>query len=49
MGEQLENSDDWAIRVYIKAFVFWLWLGCIMMATGGLIAMLDKRYRKVRV
>ena len=49
MGEQLEGTNDWAIRVYIKAFVFWLWLGCIMMAAGGLIAMLDKRYRKITV
>ncbi len=49
MGEQLEGTNDWAIRVYIKAFVFWLWMGCIMMAAGGLIAMLDKRYRKITV
>ena len=46
MGEQLPESSDWAIRVYIKAFVFWLWLGSILMALGGLTAMLDKRYRK---
>ena len=45
MGEKLPENDDWAVRVYIKSFVFWLWLGSIMMALGALISILDKRYR----
>jgi len=45
MGEQLPDSTDWAVRVYIKSFVMWLWLGGLMMAFGALISILDKRYR----
>jgi cytochrome c-type biogenesis protein CcmF len=46
MGEPLEN-DEWAVRVYYKPFVRWLWFGALMMASGGIIAMTDRRYRVV--
>lgn len=39
------SNDTWAVRVYVKPMVRWLWLGAILMALGGLIAMFDKRYR----
>ncbi|HEY7883902.1 MAG TPA: heme lyase CcmF/NrfE family subunit [Cellvibrionaceae bacterium] len=45
MGEQL-NENSWAMRVHYKAFVRWIWLGALMMAMGGLLAVIDKRYRK---
>ena len=48
MGEKLPNSEDWAVRVYVKAYVTTLWLGGILMGLGGLIAISDKRYRKRR-
>ena len=44
MGEPLED-DQWAVRVYYKPFIRWLWLGALMMASGGALAMTDKRYR----
>lgn len=44
MGEPLDNNQ-WAVRVYYKPFVRWLWLGAIIMALGGGVAMTDKRYR----
>ncbi|PTQ89361.1 heme lyase CcmF/NrfE family subunit [Agitococcus lubricus] len=44
MGEPLDNNQ-WAVRVYYKPFVRWLWLGAIFMAVGGAIAMTDRRYR----
>jgi len=44
LGEQLEDSA-WAVRVYYKPFVDWIWGGCLLMALGGLIAITDKRYR----
>lgn len=44
LGETL-NERDWSVRIYIKAFVRWIWLGAILMALGGLIAICDKRYR----
>ncbi|BFM15988.1 heme lyase CcmF/NrfE family subunit [Maricurvus nonylphenolicus] len=44
MGEALQG-DAWAIRVHVKPFVRWIWLGTIFMALGGLLAVIDKRYR----
>ncbi len=46
LGEKLPKSKDWAVRVYIKAYVSCLWLGGLMMGLGGLMAMFDRRYRK---
>ena len=47
LGEPLKG-DAWAIRVYVKPFVRWIWLGALMVAVGGLLAVLDKRYRSYR-
>lgn len=47
LGEPLDN-DAWALRIYIKAFVRCIWLGALLMAIGGIIAILDKRYRVKR-
>ncbi len=44
LGDPLEDGA-WAIRVHYKPFVRWIWLGAIFMAFGGILAMLDKRYR----
>ena len=46
MGEPLEDGA-WAMRVHIKPFVRWIWLGAIFMAIGGGLAVADKRYRKL--
>ncbi|NVK23234.1 MAG: cytochrome c biogenesis protein CcsA, partial [Kangiellaceae bacterium] len=45
MGEPLDDGA-WAIRLYYKPFVRWIWLGAILMALGGLLAVSDKRYRE---
>lgn len=48
LGEPLEQGA-WAVRIHIKPFVRWIWLGGLLMAFGGLLAAADKRYRiKVR-
>ncbi|MFC3609566.1 heme lyase CcmF/NrfE family subunit [Stutzerimonas tarimensis] len=44
LGEPLEDGD-WAVRVHIKAFVRWIWLGSLMMGLGGFMAAADRRYR----
>jgi len=44
LGEALDEGA-WAVRVYHKPFVTWLWGGALLMALGGLIAALDRRYR----
>ena len=46
MGERLEG-DAWAVRIQYKPFVRWIWLGGIFMAVGGLLAAMDKRYRRM--
>ncbi|MBU3698182.1 heme lyase CcmF/NrfE family subunit [Dechloromonas sp.] len=48
LGEPIERDKpegEWAVRVYYKPFVDWIWGGCGLMALGGLLAMLDRRYR----
>jgi cytochrome c-type biogenesis protein CcmF len=44
LGEPLENGA-WSVRIYIKPFVQWIWAGAIIMALGGIFALMDKRYR----
>lgn len=44
LGENLEG-DAWAVRVHYKAFVNWIWIGALVMSMGGLLALMDKRYR----
>ncbi len=46
LGEPLGNDGSWALRVYYKPFVRWIWIGGLFMAFGGLLAVLDKRYRR---
>lgn len=43
------DNNTWAVRVHVKPMVRWLWLGSIVMALGGVVAMLDKRYRMKKV
>ncbi len=44
LGEELSDKA-WAVRVYYKPFVDWIWGGCLFMALGGVLAISDKRYR----
>lgn len=48
LGDRRE-SGAWSMTVYIKPFVRWVWLGAIFMALGAVVAVLDKRYRSMRV
>ncbi|MCA0901279.1 heme lyase CcmF/NrfE family subunit [Microbulbifer agarilyticus] len=51
LGDPMDKNrlgGDWAVRLHYKAFVVWIWLGSVLMALGGAIAVADKRYRKVR-
>jgi cytochrome c-type biogenesis protein CcmF len=47
LGEPLEDGD-WALRLYYKPYVRWIWLGAVLMALGGLLAITDRRYRLAR-
>ncbi|MBU3988254.1 MAG: c-type cytochrome biogenesis protein CcmF, partial [Gammaproteobacteria bacterium] len=44
LGEPL-GEEAWAVRVYYKPFVGWIWGGCLLMALGGIFAASDRRYR----
>ncbi len=35
----------WAIRLYVKPFVRWIWLGGLIITFAALLSMLDRRYR----
>jgi len=47
LGESLGNDGSWAVRVYLKPFIRWIWLGALFMAMGGFIAAFDRRLRTV--
>jgi len=47
-GNGTGNGGDWALRIYYKPFVRWIWLGGLLMALGGLLAITDRRYRRAR-
>ena len=44
LGERLDNHS-WSLRLYYKPFVRWIWFGGLFMALGGILCMLDPRYR----
>jgi cytochrome c-type biogenesis protein CcmF len=44
IGEPL-GAGAWSVRAHVKPFVDWIWGGCVLMAFGGLLALLDRRYR----
>ena len=41
--ERAENA--WAIRLYVKPFVRWIWLGGLVISFAALLSILDRRYR----
>ncbi|MDH3858200.1 MAG: hypothetical protein OEV07_09415, partial [Gammaproteobacteria bacterium] len=47
LGEPLDKEGAWAVRIYYKPFIRWIWLGAIIMAIGGLFAASDRRYRRL--
>jgi cytochrome c-type biogenesis protein CcmF len=50
LGEPLGDAgagDAWAVRVYVKPFVRWIWAGAALMALGALVAASDRRFRRV--
>ena len=47
LGEQLEPGV-WAVRVHVKPFVRFIWLGAIFIALGAILATFDKRYKRYK-
>lgn len=48
LGDRREGGA-WAMTVYVKPFVRWIWLGAIVIALGAAAAAADGRYRRLRV
>ena len=42
-----DDADKWAVRIYIKPGVRWVWWGGFVLALGAILSMFDKRYRKL--
>jgi cytochrome c-type biogenesis protein CcmF len=49
LGEPLDDEGAWSMRLYYKPMIRWIWLGCIFMTVGGVLAISDRRYRRARV
>jgi cytochrome c-type biogenesis protein CcmF len=47
LGESLGNGA-WSLRVQVRPLMRYVWLGALLMAMGGLVAVLDKRYRRAK-
>lgn len=47
LGEAL-GDGAFAFRLYYKPFMRWIWWGGLLMACGGVVCMLDPRYRLFR-
>ncbi len=47
LGEPV-SATAWSVRVHHKPLVNLIWLGCLLMASGGVLAVLDRRYRTRR-
>ena len=46
LGEQLPDGA-WIVSLYYKPFISWIWMGCLLMALGGVFAASDRRYRRL--
>ncbi|MBZ0106454.1 MAG: heme lyase CcmF/NrfE family subunit [Sulfuricella denitrificans] len=47
LGESLDGGA-WSVRLFHKPFVVWIWIGAVLMALGGFMAITDRRYRASR-
>lgn len=44
IGDQ-QAGGGWTVRTYIKPMTNWIWIGCALMALGGLLSLSDRRFR----
>ncbi len=47
LGEKIGTDGSWSVRLYYKPFIRWIWLGSLLMGLGGVLAVCDRRYRRV--
>ncbi len=46
MGEKITDDGGWAVRIYIKPMIRWMWFGALMMMAGAIIALFSKRTKR---
>ena len=44
IGDQ-QAGGGWTVRTYIKPLTNWIWIGCALMALGGVLSLTDRRFR----
>ncbi|WP_367110521.1 heme lyase CcmF/NrfE family subunit [uncultured Psychrobacter sp.] len=50
LGEPIaDGSNKWAVRIYVKPLIRWIWLGAIIMTLGSVLSIFDRRYRMKKV
>lgn len=47
LGEAIGAAGAWSVRIHLKPYVRWIWLGGFLMAIGGLVSVSDRRYRSL--
>jgi cytochrome c-type biogenesis protein CcmF len=45
LGEPVGDTGAWAVRIYHKPYIRWIWMAGLFMAVGGILAASDRRYR----
>ena len=45
LGEPLGDDGAWSVRIYLKPFIRWIWLGALLMMLGAFVAATDRRFR----
>lgn len=47
LGDPLDaQKSEWAVRLYVKPYIRWIWFGALMMAIGGFVVAFDRRFRQ---
>jgi cytochrome c-type biogenesis protein CcmF len=44
LGNMIDDRT-WEVRAQVKPYINWIWLGCLIMAFGGVLAIADRRYQ----
>ena len=47
LGERV-SENAWAVRIQEKPLIRWIWLGALLVATAGVVALFDVRFRRLR-
>ncbi|KFL36544.1 heme lyase CcmF/NrfE family subunit [Arenimonas donghaensis] len=46
LGEPVNQTGGWALRLYVKPWIRLIWLGSLFMALGGFVVVFDRRFRR---